>query len=201
MQTSLLLWAFLSLPPLLHLHWYWQGWRKLEVIPEYWVAPHSALTAFTSFYWGWVSLVLPSSESRWWVHPHCVSEQIRAALVKWIIWSFPLTVLWFISQSSPRVHKLGFFSVKLWWKMHSSSTMNAVYLLISILNFCLRKHTQNVYGANVRSSAISVLLYKAASVVANANRANKPIAALLTSRTSVMSGGDRCVLPHVSATA
>lgn len=85
--------------------------------------------------------------------------------------------------------------------MHSSSTMNAVYLLISILNFCLRKHTQNVYGANVRSSAISVLLYKAASVVANANRANKPIAALLTSRTSVMSGGDRCVLPHVSATA
>lgn len=67
--------------------------------------------------------------------------------------------------------------------------------------FCLRKHTQNVYGANVRSSAISVLLYKAASVVANANRANKPIAALLTPRTSVMSGGDRCVLPHVSVSA
>lgn len=90
------------------------------------------LQQFLSFNKGWVCSVPAPSERRWRVHLHSISVQIRTVLVKWIIWSFPLTVLWFTSQRSLTIHKLDSFDTKLRWKMHPSITLNVLQPLMSI---------------------------------------------------------------------
>lgn len=90
------------------------------------------LQQFLYFNKGWVCSVPAPTERRWWVCLHSILVQIRTVLLKWIIWSFPLTVLWFTSQSSLRVHEIDSFHMKLRWKRHPSSTLNVVQLLTSI---------------------------------------------------------------------
>lgn len=70
------------------------------------------LQPFLSFDKGWVCSV-PAPERKWWMHLHSILLQTRTVLAKWIIWSFPLTVLWFTSQSSLRVHEHNSFQTKL----------------------------------------------------------------------------------------
>lgn len=71
------------------------------------------LQPFLSFDRGWVCSVPAPSEMRWWMHLYSILLQTQIVLATWIIWSFPLTVLWFISQSSLRIHEHDSFQTKL----------------------------------------------------------------------------------------
>lgn len=70
------------------------------------------LQRFLFFNKGPVCSVPALSERRWWMHLHSILVQIRTVLVRWTIWSFPLTVLSFTSQSSLRVHECDSFHKK-----------------------------------------------------------------------------------------